>query len=101
MDDYTGRGAGYTPAQYAFSPRRAAPVGDSMAAPVSPYWSLLRRCGGAVRSVTTPTREVGLLTAEGVSDGRVEVVAPCCDLAVGDFEDTHDRYRYLDTVLTA
>jgi hypothetical protein len=57
--------------------------------------------GGAVRSVTTPTREVGLLTAEGASDGRVEVVPPCCDLAVGDFEDTHDRHRYLDTVLTA
>jgi hypothetical protein len=55
----------------------------------------------AVRSVTTPTREVGLLTAEGASDGRVEVVPPCCDLAVGDFEDTHDRHRYLDTVLTA
>ena len=57
--------------------------------------------GGAVRSVTTPTREVGLLTAEGASDGRVEVVPPCCDLAVGDFEDTHDRHRYLDTILTA
>ena len=59
------------------------------------------RCvdGGAIRSVTTPTREVGLLTAEGASDGRVEVVPPCCDLAVRDFEDTHDRHRYLDTVL--
>ena len=44
--------------------------------------------GCAVRSVTTSTREVGLLTAEGASDGRVEVVSPCCDLAAGDFEDT-------------
>jgi hypothetical protein len=43
----------------------------------------------------------GLLTAEGARDGRVEVIPPCCDLAVGDFEDTHDRHRYLDTVLTA
>ena len=30
---------------------------------------------------------------EGASDGRFEVVPPCCDLAVGDVEDTHDRHR--------
>jgi hypothetical protein len=50
---------------------------------------------------TVRAPDMGLLTAEGASDGRVEVVPPCCDLAVGDFEDTHDRHRYLDTVLTA
>ena len=57
-------------------------------------------CGTTGR-LSPPTREVELLTAEGASGGRVEVVPPCCDLAVGDFEDTHDRHRYLDTVLTA
>jgi hypothetical protein len=50
---------------------------------------------------TVRAPDMGLLTAEGASDGRVEVVPPCCDLAVGDFEHTHDRHRYLDTVLTA
>jgi hypothetical protein len=38
---------------------------------------------------------------EGASDGCFEVVPPCCDLTVGDVEDTHDWHRKLGTVLTA
>src|ERR1700761_7961195 len=81
------------------STRVAATPGSNVVA--SCYWGLLRRWGVCAPRCDHPYPRGGLLNAEGASDGRVEVVPPCCDLAVGNFEDTHDRHRYLDTVLTA